>query len=241
MAIKIGPVIILHERRIRVTFTVALASGAFTSIAWYSVNSLSGQAASPSVVAAYVVANSSHVVELVLGADLVQGQAYRISAVGVPAQDATTTPNPSTQDASYGTKPQVVGRYTGGVSELEEVLYSRDLVFKGGDFVETPGGDLDTVAGAENLELALNRRALSNGLPWDPRYGLRAYDHVDGTGQGLLPLRGRAETQMKLDDRVSTVVARVTSSQDEAAGYVEIDIDPIGAGALTTLKISVGP
>lgn len=241
MAIQIGPVIILHERRIRVTFTAALAVGAFTSLSFYSVTSLSGQAASPSVVAAYIVANSPHVVELVLGADLVQGQSYQISAVGVPAQGGGgTTPDPSNQSATYGTKPQAVGPTKGGVSELDEVLYSRDLRFNDGDFVETPGGDLDTVAGNENLTNALNRRLLSNGLPWDPKYGLQAYQHVDGTGQGLLPLRGRAESQMKLDDRVSTVVARVTSDQAEAAGYVEVDVEPIGAGALTTLKIPVG-
>lgn len=240
MAIQIGPVIILHERRIRVTFTAALAIGAFTSIAYYSVTSLSGQAVSPSVVAAYVVANSSHVVELVLGADLVQGQAYRISAVGVPAQDATTTLDPSTQDATYGTAPRTVGRVKAGVSELDEVLYSRDLVFTEGDFIETVDGDLATIAGEPNLFQALERRLESNGLPWDPTYGLRAYDHVDGTGTGLLPLRGRAEAQMKADDRVSSAVARVTADQDTSSGYVEVDVKPIGAGDLAQLKIPVG-
>ena len=55
MAIALANVQIRHERRVRLIFSAALAVGAFTSTAPYTVTSLSGEAASPTVVAALTV------------------------------------------------------------------------------------------------------------------------------------------------------------------------------------------
>src|SRR5262245_28735780 len=95
MSVAFNAVVIRHERRIRLVFTNTLDMSAFTSVSYYSVTSIDGSAASPSVVRAFAVGNSPNVVELQLSLDLVQGAAYRVSAVSVLAIDATTTPNPS--------------------------------------------------------------------------------------------------------------------------------------------------
>lgn len=241
MAIALTQVQIRHERRVRLFFSASLGAGAFTSTGFYTVTSVGGEAASPSVVAALMVANSPSVVELQLAADLVQGQRYTLSAVGVPAVDLSVTPNPSSEVVYFGEAPAGLGGpQKGGVSELDELLYGRDLLFTAGDFVEDGQGDLATVAGAQNLEAALRRRALSNGLPWDASYGLRADEFVDVPIEGLLPIRSRAETQMRADDRVASAKATVETDNESGTGAVLIDVTPIGAGdALAQIKVAV--
>ena len=63
MTIALTTAIVRHERRLRLVFSNSLGAGAFSTLTWYTITS-DGTAASPSVVAAYAVANSPQVVEL---------------------------------------------------------------------------------------------------------------------------------------------------------------------------------
>ncbi len=240
MAIALNNVQIRHERRVRLIFSTTLAAGAFTSVAFYTVTSVSGEATSPTVIAALTVTGSPEVVELQMGADLVRGQRYTFSAVAVPAADLSTTPDPSEVVAYYGEILPSPGLQSGGVSELDELLYGRDILFDGGDFVEDGQGDLLTISGVVSLEAALRRCATSNGLPWAPEYGVHADEFVDVPIEGLLPLRGRAESAMRADDRVARVRVTIESDNEGGTGTVAIDVTPIGAGdALRQIQVAI--
>lgn len=240
MAIALNNVQIRHERRVRLIFSTTLAAGAFTSVAFYTVTSVSGEATSPTVIAALTVTGSPEVVELQMGADLVRGQRYTFSAVAVPAADLSTTPDPSEVVAYYGEILPSPGLQSGGVSELDELLYGRDILFDGGDFVEDGQGDLLTISGVVSLEAALRRCATSNGLPWASEYGVHADEFVDVPIEGLLPLRGRAESAMRADDRVARVRVTIESDNEGGTGTVAIDVTPIGAGdALRQIQVAI--
>lgn len=217
MSIALNAAVIKHERRIRVLFTNTLASSAFTSTSYYTVTSLDGATSSPAVVRAFAVASSPHVVELQLADDLVQGAAYTISAVGVPATDLSTTPNPSETGVRMGREPQAGTAATarGPITVLEELLFGRDARWTGSDFAEAPSGDLDEISGLELMETDLTRRGLSNGLPWDPAFGLHAREFVNGSPTGMRTLRGRAIAQLLQDDRVASADAEVDLSNPE--------------------------
>lgn len=216
MAIDLLAVTIKHERRVRLVFDASLAGAAFSSTAFYAITELDGLAANPGVVKALIVTSSPQVVELQLDTDLVQGARYSFSAVGVPALDASTTPDPSVATATVGTEraAAAIGA-PGPLTDLERTLYGVDLVLDG-DFGETPDGDLDTVGGLRCATLDLQRAAESNGLPWDPTHGLHARGAVDGLPQGLQALRGRAIALMRRDDRISAADASVVLSDPEA-------------------------
>lgn len=209
MTIALVTVLVRHERRIRLIFTNSLAAGAFTSLAWYAITS-DGTAANPSVVAAYAVSNSPDTVELHLGADLVQGVLYTASAVGVPATDLSSTPNPSE------TKFRVAVERGGNdlkaavkVSPLERRLYGVDLIHDGADWVEGPDGDLAIVEGKPVVKADIRRGIESNGLPWAPTYGMRARGFVDAPSPMLAQLPGIAAAYVQQDDRVESATADV--------------------------------
>jgi hypothetical protein len=216
MTIALLSLHVRHERRLRVGFSVSLASGAF-SAALYTVTCLDGTASSPAVTKALVVANSPEFVELQLGDDLAQGALYSVSAVGVPGTDATVTPDPSTAAVRLARETRVASiGARGAPSLLEEQLYGRDIRWSGTDFAETPSGDLDTVSGRECAEIDLTSRLTENGLPWDPTWGLGAYEYVDGAITSLPQLRGKAVAQLRQDDRVVRADASVDISDPEA-------------------------
>ena len=180
------------------------------------------------------------VVELQLGADLVRGQRYSFSAVGVPAAAGGATPDPSAEVGYYGEILPAPGTQAGGTSELDELLYGRDLLFLGGDFVEDGQGDLATTTGVVSLEAALRRRLEASGLPWDATYGPRVDEFVDVPIEGLLPLRGRVETQMRADDRVAKARVSIEADNDSGTGVVSVDVTPIGAGdALKAIQVAI--
>lgn len=240
MAIDLASVIIKHERRAQLVFTAALAAGAFASTSYYSVTSLGGGGSSPTVVAVYLVAGSTSVVELALSVDLTPGVSYSFAAVAVPAADASTTPDPSTAVAVFGQPTKApTAQQKGGNSELERLLYGEDVVFANGDFVEGPGGDLATVSGAANLSGALYRRLFSDGLPWDDKYGLKPREYVDGTPGGMLSIRARAEEQLRADDRVATATVQVVIDNPNSQAFVLADVSPTGVGDLAKLKVPV--
>lgn len=242
MTISLVTLVYKHERRVQLVFSTGVGAAAFTSTSPYTVTNLDGAGSSPSVVAVYLVSGSSHVVELALGADLVPGGRYQFAADGVPALDAAdgSTPTPSTTIGTFGasTAP-VITKQRGGTTELEALLYGVDLLFANGDFVEAASGDLDTIAGAANLTGALYRRAFSDGLAWDATYGLKSREYVDGTPNGLLGIRAKAEAQMRADDRVSGATAAVTADNATSQGFVSIDVKPIGVGELAKMKVPI--
>ena len=236
MTIALVTVQVRHERRIRLLFSHALASGAFTP-GLYTVTSVDGDAADPPVVAAYAVLNSPAVVELHLGADLVQGGHYRASAPGVPGTDGDTTPDPSAVGFRVGTA-------RGGAelsaprkaSALERRLYGWDLVHDGNDFVETPDGDLADAAGVTVARADLRRRVESNGLPWRPSFGLHARAWVDAPAPALAQVPVLAVAEVRKDDRVLSAEAEIVFS---AEGTPMVSVRPVLVG--DRLVSSAGP
>lgn len=241
MTIALTSLLIKHERRVQLLFSTSLGAAAFTSTSYYSATNLDGSGASPTIVAVFMVAHSPHAVELALGCDLVPGGRYEFAANGVPALDAGegVTPTPSTTIGTFGNPTVAATKQKAGTSELEALLYGVDLLFANGDFVEAPSGDLDTISGAANLTGALYRRLFSDGLAWDPAYGLRSREYVDGPAGLLTSIRGRAEAQMRADDRVSAASAQVETDQYAARGFVSVDVQPIGVGDLAKMRVPI--
>jgi len=234
--VQLLAVIPRHERRIRLSFNLAVAMGGFvTPPTFYTVTNTDGKGISPGVVKVFVVANSPDVVELQLDGDLVGGALYTVSAVGVPGVDASVTPNPSILPFFFGeNNPQPKPTGQSGISDLDAVLYGIDLLFHG-DFLETPDGDLAVVSGTTNLRESAWRRALSEGLPWTPDFGVHPREFVDATPGSLGALRGRAESQMRRDDRVKTASAILVT--DVAQAFLSISVIPIGAGQVDSLNV----
>lgn len=240
MSIALGAVVIRHERRIRAIFTNTLAAAAFTTPTLYVVTSVDGTAANPTVLEALVVPNSPEAVELALGADLVAGRAYQVSAVGVPCTDTTVTPAGSIQTFNPPTPNQVAGVEV-GADDIQNLLYGVDLVHNGVDYVETSNGDLATIGGRSNAISALRRRAVAQGLPWNGAYGVKPRDFIDGPMLQRPQLRGRLILQMVADDRVDSVV-NVSASQDAtdvSACVLSADVSLVGAPGAETLSITV--
>lgn len=241
MAITLDAIAIKHERRVRLLFSQALGAGAFTAISFYTVTNQDGKAASPGVQKALALAGSTNAVELQLDSDLVGGAVYRFSAVGVPGADLSTTPNPSELDATFGESTLAPLVTKSGVTDLEALLYGKDILFVGGDFQETPAGDL---AGVDGFACARNdawTKALSNGLPWAPGFGLHAREYVDGAREPLGALRGRAVQQFSDDDRIASVKVTLADEDEDARSdaFLMIDLTPIGALGVAAQAISV--
>lgn len=227
MTIALVSALIRHERRIRLFFDVALASGAFSTLSFYAVASVDGKTTPPPVIKAFAVASSPTVVELALGGDLVQGAAYRFSAVGVPGVDLSVTPPGSAAVAQLPgeTRPAALGT-RGSPSDLETTIFGVDLLFDA-DFAVDPSGDLSTQGGAPVLRRDLASRLLSDGLPWDSSYGLRPRQYVDGAASAVFALRGKAVDQVLLDDRVRSCTASVDAS-DPTAPVITVAPVPVG-------------
>lgn len=216
MTIALNTITVRHERRIRLGFTAVLAGGAFgaAGVPLYSLTSLDGAGASPAVKKALVISDSPSFVELQLGADLVGGGLYSVSAVAVPGTGGSgVTPDPSSltfRVSSVGASPTApIGGAQAALSDVEVQLYGLDLTYQDGDFVEGPAGDLAMAGGVALVELDLTNRLLGNGLPWDLAYGAHLREHVDGTPGGMTPVRARVVRELRQDDRVAAADATV--------------------------------
>lgn len=230
MAISLIALQIKHERRVRLVFSAALAAGAFSSTSYYGALNLDGGAASPGVQAALVVSSSPNVVELQLDIDLVQGALYRFSAVGVPAIDTSTTPNPSELDARVGQERRAAAVATHGAPlALDRVLYGEDVRWSVSDFQEDQAGDLAETAGIESAHDDIDRRLRSNGVLWDNLYGLRAREYVDAVVTTLGELDGSIRSQVLADDRVESVDVQVDASEPDSPVLI---VDPKLIGSL---------
>ncbi len=242
MATSLNAIVIRHERRVRLLFSRPLAIGAFTSTAFYTVTNQDGSGTSPGVQKAMVVADSSHVVELQLDSDLTQGGVYLFSAVAVPGNDATVTPDPSGLFATFGVQKQALLQSAGGVPDIYALLFGKDILFNGGDFVEDHTGDLAANDGLDCFVADMNNIAISDGLPWAPAHGVHARQYVDGARGALPGLRGAAEAAFLADDRVSVakvVAVDQTPTDLPSDALIMIDLKPVGPKGYTGTLVQI--
>lgn len=207
---------IRNERRLRLHFHIALGAGAFTSTSYYSIASVDSGGVSPTVSAALIVPNSPEAVELVLADDLADGDLYEITVTSIPISGPstfteTTRFRTGSQHVSVNKEPEV--------NDIDQLLYGRDLVHSGVDFVEDVSGDLAEVSGVENGQGALRRRCFSNGLPYDPTYGAHPEEYVDGAEGEMPTLRGALIEQCFSDDRVRDVTVDFATDEEGQAVF----------------------
>lgn len=241
MAIELTGVFVKHERRIRLVFSNALASGAFGTPgpSFYVITNQDGHGPSPGVASALLVSGAGTNVELALDTDIVTGALYRIVAVGVPAVDASTSTSASDETFRFGvaaSKKSVEPK----VLDADLLLYSRDLVFTGSDYMETVEGDLSQVGGLANAQGAFRRRMLGSPLAWAPNYSPKARQYVDGTLPAVGGLRGQLQQQALQDDRVrSAGVQLVINDATPDQSYFEVRPVFIGGQAPEPVSVSV--
>jgi hypothetical protein len=226
-------------RRIRLVFSNVLASGAFTSTAFYTVVNTDGAGGSPTVRAALIVAGAASQVELVLSTDLVSGGFYTVSAIAVPSTDLSVTTGASVQAMKFGLVQERVN--VEPVESLGDILlYGRDLVWNGQDFVETANGDLATVSGASNARQAILRRVAGSPLPWDPTYSPNARSFIDGPATATVSLKGALIDQCLQDDRVKSVKVTLSSDEDTPEeAYFTVEPKLIGGHDAEPIRVAV--
>lgn len=239
MTIEFNAVQIRSPRRVRFVFTNTLGAGAFTSVATYSVASVSGDGMVPAVVAALIVPSSPNVVELALDADLTDGAIYQFDATGTPGAGSSVVPAGGPR-ARIGVAPQAPRVDDSAADDLLTEIYGEDLVWDGTDMVEDASGDLATVGGLANVEAAQVRRLTSDGLKWRPGYGTHPRQFVDGPYQSVARLRGACVQQALQDDRVKRASASLVppSSAEPNACAIEVDEQLVG-GLETTVQAPV--
>ncbi len=216
MTIVLLAVEIKHERRLRLVFSQPLGAGAFGTPgpAYYTVTSLDSLGVSPAVSSALMVVTSPDVVELALDEDLVRGGLYEVEAVTVPALDASVTAAGSSEQFRYGLTA-VTENVEPIKRDRERLLYGVDLLWNGADYQEAANGDLDTVGGTANVTKALYRNMESNGLPWDPTWGVGAREFVDSPSTVSGSLRGKMSSQLLRDPRVKELTIAVEFDDDK--------------------------
>lgn len=227
-------------RRVRCTFSQALAAGAFTAVTFYAVTNQDGKGVSPNVVAALQIVSQTNAVELALDADLVNGALYAFVGTAVPAADASTF---------TGSQPFAVGTPIGRAvnaellaQDAETLVYGTDCVWTGADYLETPQGDLAALAGLQNVEQALPRRVRALGLPWNPAYGARLDEVVGSPPTSQVTARGTLTAQMLRDDRVEAVKIDVIFDED-VPDTVLFNIKPqlVGGRKIAPFKMGANP
>lgn len=223
MAIALVAAQVVHARKVRLVFSESVHASAYTTLSYYAALSINALGASPAIVAAFATIASPNVVELQLSLDLAPGGTYEFTAVGVPNVGSTsTTPGGSTVALAFGEQPVHAIAPKAAISFADEWLYNLDIVYSDVDFVEDAAGDLAEAAGPPLVRRDLENRALSDGLPWEPSYGLHSRSYIDGTPGALLTLRGAAISQMLEDDRVVSCDATLGEETDTGEGYLEI-------------------
>lgn len=235
MSISLMSVVIRHERRVRLAFDAAVGSGAYVA-SLYDCVSDGQDAGDPGVVKVFAVANSPNFVELQLGADMQPGKRYRFFANGVPAAGSGVTPTPSSVNAQFMISSAVLQDIAPNanpvgvlLSDIEEVLFGKDLRHDGVDFAEDANGDILVVSGLEVLDTDNSTAIESDGLAWDPNYGAKLRQRVDAPSATVYGLRGIVIAALRKDDRNADVAVSVNAS-DPARPYLETTVTPIGLG-----------
>lgn len=190
------------SRRIRLEFSSALAAGAFVT-SWYSLVCEDSSTADPGVVAALAVPSFDRYVELAVDRDLAEDGQYTLTvAAGVPALDASTAPGasqfflvPTSQRAPSDT-------YT--ANDISNIIFREDLAHDPDQgMIEGPDGDLASVTGPPNVRANAVRGLMSKGLP-HRIWGADLRSSVDAPSPLVASLRGKAERQLRRDDRITS-------------------------------------
>lgn len=198
-------------RRIRLLFSGALGAGAFTSVSFYAVSSDIGPSPT-NVVQAFAIVGTPNGVELAIDEDIAPGAIYTLAVTAVPFADASTcTGSIQGSTAQPMTAPADVEPST---TDVDLLIFGRDLLHDGNDFVEDTTGDLATIDGAPNWKGAIGRRMASYGIKWDRRYSPRADLYVNAPDAYKLPLAGTMVAQAHADDRTKTAKIVVTQAAD---------------------------
>lgn len=237
MTISLNAVEVKHERRVRLIFSTVLDTGAFgVSPSLYVISCTDSLGTSPGVAAAMLVTDSPYCVELALAADLVKGSLYTVSAIGVPANDATVTPDPSLLSFRFGMNS--AARDVEPIQRnREDLIYGVDLLWNGSDYQETASGDLDRIGGTANVTKALYRGLESQGLTWDQDYGAHIRDFVDSPSTVAGTLKANVQAQVLSDPRVKS--AKVKVSTDDEETYLVITSSLVSGEVLKPVSIVV--
>jgi hypothetical protein len=238
MAITLTAATQVHARRVRLVFDLAVTSAAFlpANLAFYGATCLNSAGASPGIVAAMAVLSSPQVVELQLSVDLAPGGTYEFTAVGVPGADASTTPPGSAAALAVpGDRPKLLPP-VGGIADTDAWVYGVDLAAEDGDFALAASGDLAVISGPPLVRRDLTMMLMSDGVAWDPSYGLKPREYVDGAAGSLLTIRGKAIAQVLLDDRVAEADATVVPVDSAGDAYVEVRPVLIGDATLSSIE-----
>lgn len=237
MAIALVSLELRGSRRVRAIFTGALGSGAFTSTSYYSVTASDGGLNPLHVVAVFAIANSSNAVEMALDTELTGGSLYSIAFAAVPGADASTFTG--SQLIRQALDLQALPNVEPETQDVNLLLYGRDLLFRG-DFVQSPSGDLATVAGRPNWLGAMGRRFGSEGVNWDPTYGARADEAVEAPAPLAPAFAGSLAAQARLDDRTSQASVSLQLSSLDPAGFV-FAVAIVGRDGLATQTVRISP
>jgi hypothetical protein len=165
------------------------------------------------------VTTASNELELAVSIDLAKGALYTLtSQPNIPALDGSL----SVLDVTNFRPPVARLAPSASVSseDVRALLFGEDIVHDGTDLVETADGDLATVSGPENAMIAVIRRALADGLPYNQNYGPHLRKFIDAPSPSVRAARGSVERQARLDDRVKS--ASVTVLPDDNSGDITL-------------------
>ncbi len=236
MVMALNVVSIVHERRVRLVFSKAILASAFTTTSppYFTFGCENGVGPNPNLVARFIVPGAPTVMECQLDVDLAPGGVYSFIAEQVSDSDGAEQSGSEKVYATFGTPTKVTVQ--GAITESDRLLYGIDLQYEGADFVEGPDGDLAHTSGPALVRRDLWHRTLSDGLPWEPTFGVHARGWIDGAPGAVYTLRGRTADQMLEDDRVRDVEVKVT--QDDTKGEATVDIRPtlIGDAAVSSVQ-----
>lgn len=241
MTIELTNIVVKHERRLRLVFSNGLAAGAFgtPAPAFYVVDNQDGRGPSPGVASAIIVSGATTNVELALSADLVPGALYRVTAISVPALDASTSTSASDQNFRFPELAQPAN-VEAKTLDADLLLYGRDMVWTGSDYLETVEGDLGRLGGAANAQSAIRRRLLGKPLAWAPGYSPDSRQFVDAPLSGIGGLKGRLQAQALRDNRVRSAAVKLMLDDDSPAeSYFEITSILVGGRAPEPVSVVV--
>jgi hypothetical protein len=196
---------------VRLLFSGALGAGAFTSVSYYAVSSDIGPSPT-NVTQAFAIGGTPNGVELAIDEDLAIGAIYTLTVTAVPFADTSTCTG-----AIYGSTAQPTTTPADAepaTSDVDLLIFGRDLLHDGNDFVEDTTGDLATIEGPPNWKGAIGRRMASYGIKWDRRYSPRADLYVNAPDAYKLPLAGTMVAQAQADDRTKTANISVAQAAD---------------------------
>lgn len=231
-------VIIRSNTRIRLEFTSALDSTAFLDTSGtILVESQDGIGVSPDVQQRIPILFNPVSMELALSVTLAEGGQYKVSIDSIPGQDASF----ATGEVLFrvGESFSVPNKEI-DIVDVESFLYNIDLVWTGTDYLEAPNGDLATISGLANVDGALRRRLVCEGLTWDSDYGVGVRNFVDAPTPSIFTLRGEILRQMLKDNRVSEATVRLETPENsiEEADYF-VDCKLTGSSNQNGISIQV--